>query len=117
MLRAFSELTHPTGHVSDTALSDGIPNTIKIGQSVECVVDKLYYRQPVAYADESQRFLIEQGLDLGGEFLLLHQCKSESTLAHSIANSALNRNLVAGPGRGHGEDGTTTTTSKRHFVG
>ncbi|OCT49814.1 hypothetical protein CLCR_07079 [Cladophialophora carrionii] len=68
MLRAYDELTSPTGAVRDDGKSDGANGTVKTGQSVECVVDKLFYRQPVAYADESQRFLIEQAIDMNGEW-------------------------------------------------
>lgn len=69
MLRAYDELTSPTGEVTSITHSDGVLNTVKTGQCVECVVDQLYYRQPVPYADASQRFLIEQGLDVeNGKF-------------------------------------------------
>jgi hypothetical protein len=71
MVAAYSELISPTGELCTTGkiTSNGAQGVVKVGQSVECVVDKLYYRQPVAYADESQKFLIEQGLDMqDGEF-------------------------------------------------
>jgi 15-hydroxyprostaglandin dehydrogenase (NAD) len=67
LLRAFDELTSPTGAIATPSLSDGVPNQIKTGEAVEGVVDKLYYRKPVEYADESQRFCIETAaLDLEG---------------------------------------------------
>src|ERR1700744_4328779 len=68
MVRAYDELTSPSGAVSSDGKSDGENGVVKTGQSVECVVDKLFYRQPVAYADESQQFLIEQAVDMKGEF-------------------------------------------------
>ncbi|KIW70103.1 hypothetical protein PV04_02409 [Phialophora macrospora] len=66
MVRAYDELTSSTGAVTPDGKSDGANGVVKTGQAVECVVDKLFYRQPVAYADESQRFLIEQALDMNG---------------------------------------------------
>lgn len=60
MVRAYDELTSDTGAVGQDGKSDGKDGEVKAGQSVECVVDKLFYRQPVPYADESQEFLIEQ---------------------------------------------------------
>ncbi|KAJ9616328.1 hypothetical protein H2200_000046 [Cladophialophora chaetospira] len=66
MLRTYDELLSPTGHVDQDKKSDGQPDIIKTGQSVECALDRLYYRQPVEYADESQRFLVENGLDMNG---------------------------------------------------
>ncbi len=66
MLRAYDELTSPTGKIASAAHSDGVADSIKTGQCVECVVDKLFYRQPVPYADDSQKFLIEQAIDTNG---------------------------------------------------
>lgn len=61
MLRAYDELTDDHGRVDKTdGKSDGPDGTVKAGQSVECVVDRLFYRKPVDYADASQRFLIEE---------------------------------------------------------
>jgi hypothetical protein len=74
MVRAYDELTSPTGAVTPDGKSDGENGVVKTGQSVECVVDKLFYRQPVAYADESQRFLIEQALDMNGACVRLLLC-------------------------------------------
>ncbi|OAP64370.1 hypothetical protein AYL99_00342 [Fonsecaea erecta] len=64
MVRAYAELISETGRVAQDGRSDGVDGVVKTGQSVECVVDRLFYRRPVDYADESQRFLIEQSLDL-----------------------------------------------------
>ncbi|ETI19723.1 hypothetical protein G647_08736 [Cladophialophora carrionii CBS 160.54] len=80
MLRAYDELTSPTGAVRDDGKSDGANGTVKTGQSVECVVDKLFYRQPVAYADESQRFLIEQAVDMNGVWWQGMRARMESQI-------------------------------------
>ncbi|KIV97383.1 hypothetical protein PV10_01139 [Exophiala mesophila] len=61
MLRAYDELTDERGRVDKSdGKSDGEDGVVKAGQSVECVVDRLFYRKPVDYADESQKFLIEE---------------------------------------------------------
>jgi NAD(P)-dependent dehydrogenase (short-subunit alcohol dehydrogenase family) len=61
MVRAYRELTDEEGRVAPDGQSDGVDRQIKAGQGVECVVDKLYYRRhALPYADESQRFLVEQ---------------------------------------------------------
>jgi 15-hydroxyprostaglandin dehydrogenase (NAD) len=59
IVRAFMELIDETGTVEQDGLSDGENGVVKTGCAVEAVVDKLYYRKPVDFADESQRFLIE----------------------------------------------------------
>ena len=59
LMRAYDELIDEQGGVQQDERSDGENGMVKIGQSVEVVVDKLYYRKPVEFADESQRFLIE----------------------------------------------------------
>ncbi|OQV00038.1 hypothetical protein CLAIMM_05592 isoform 3, partial [Cladophialophora immunda] len=64
MVRAYAELISEAGRVEQDGRSEGVDGVVKTGQSVECVVDRLFYRKPVEYADESQRFLIEQSLDL-----------------------------------------------------
>ncbi|KAK5051487.1 hypothetical protein LTR84_003139 [Exophiala bonariae] len=60
MVRAYEELISEDGAVAQDGKSDGPNGVVKAGQSVECVVEKLFYRHPVPYADESQEFLIEQ---------------------------------------------------------
>lgn len=60
MVRAYDELISETGAVAQDGKSDGKDGQVKVGQSVECSVDKLFYRDPVPYADESQKYLIEQ---------------------------------------------------------
>lgn len=66
MARAIDELISETGEVMQDGLSDGKDGVIKTGQSVECVIDKLLYRSPVEYPDDSQRFLIEESLTKDG---------------------------------------------------
>jgi len=60
MVRAYDELISETGTVAQDGKSDGKDGQVKTGQSVECSVDRLFYRDPVSYADESQKFLVEQ---------------------------------------------------------
>lgn len=66
VMRAIDELIAQDGHVEQDGLSDGKGGEVKVGQSVEVVVKKLYYRAPYEYADESQKFLTEQALTLDG---------------------------------------------------
>lgn len=66
ILRALDELMDGGGKVVQDGKSDGIDGAVKTGQSVECVVQKLYYRKPVEYADESQEFLIEESIKPDG---------------------------------------------------
>jgi hypothetical protein len=64
MVRAYDELISATGAVAQDGKSDGANDVVKTGQAVECVVDKLFYRQPVDYPDESQKFCIDGALDV-----------------------------------------------------
>ena len=54
-----------------TVLSDGERGKAKNGECVECTLDRLYYRRPVEYANDSQRWMIEEtgegGLWVGGK--------------------------------------------------
>ena len=59
LMRAYDELIDEKGSIQQDGKSDGVNGVVKRGQSVEVVVDKLFYRKPVEFADESQRFLIE----------------------------------------------------------
>ena len=59
LMRAYDELMDEKGSIQQDGKSDGQNEVVKTGQSVEVVLDKLYYRKPVEFADESQRFLIE----------------------------------------------------------
>lgn len=58
--RAYDELIDEHGRVEQDGKSDGKDGQVKAGKAVECVVDRLYYRRAVEFADESQQFLIEQ---------------------------------------------------------
>ncbi|KEF57128.1 uncharacterized protein A1O9_07318 [Exophiala aquamarina CBS 119918] len=60
LVRAYDELISDTGTVVQDGKSDGKDGQVKAGQSVECSVDRLFYRDPVPYPDESQKFLVEQ---------------------------------------------------------
>jgi 15-hydroxyprostaglandin dehydrogenase (NAD) len=60
MMRAYDELMAEKGHVVQDGKSDGKDGVVKTAQTVECVVDKLFYRDPVAPADESQAFLVRE---------------------------------------------------------
>ena len=59
LMRAYDELIDEKGSIQQDGKSDGENGVVKRGQSVEVVVDKLFYRKPVEFADESQKFLIE----------------------------------------------------------
>ena len=64
--RAFSELIDEDGKVEQDGKSEGEHGVVKTGQAVEVVVDNLFYRKPVEYPDESQRFLIEESIKPDG---------------------------------------------------
>ncbi len=66
LMRAYDELIDEKGSIQQDGKSDGEDGVAKTGQSVEVVVDKLFYRKPVKFADESQRFLIEDAHDPNG---------------------------------------------------
>ena len=65
MCRAYDELADVDGKVVQDGKSDGKDGEVKAGQSVECVVDKLFYRTHVPPADESQAFLLKESGDDG----------------------------------------------------
>jgi 15-hydroxyprostaglandin dehydrogenase (NAD) len=58
--RAIRELSDDDGVVNQDGKSDGKNGEVKTGQVVECVIDKLYYREGLPFADESEKFLIEE---------------------------------------------------------
>lgn len=66
LMRAYDELIDEKGSIQQDGKSDGENGVVKTGQSVEVVVDKLFYRKPVEFADESQRFLIEDAHNPNG---------------------------------------------------
>ncbi|KAJ9645626.1 hypothetical protein H2204_001207 [Knufia peltigerae] len=69
MNRAYDELISEDGTVQQDGKSDGRNNKIKAGKCVECVVDRLYYRRGVEFADKSQKFLIEESFHPDGVWM------------------------------------------------
>jgi 15-hydroxyprostaglandin dehydrogenase (NAD) len=65
MMRAYDELIDVGGKVSQDGKSDGEDGKVKTAKSVECVIDRLFYRTPVAPADESQAFLVAEATEDG----------------------------------------------------
>ena len=59
IMRAYDELIDGQGNVEADGRSDGKHGVVKTAQSVECALDRLYYREHVAPPDDSQRFVIE----------------------------------------------------------
>lgn len=64
--RAFDELTDADGKVQQDGKSEGKDGVIKSGQSVECALDRLFYRTPYAPPDESQKFMAEDAVKIDG---------------------------------------------------
>ncbi|KIW19243.1 hypothetical protein PV08_03537 [Exophiala spinifera] len=69
MNRAYDELISDDGTVAQDGKSDGRDGSVKAGKCVECVVDRLYYRRGVDFADESQRFCIEESFRPDGVWM------------------------------------------------
>lgn len=65
MMRAYDELTEVEGKVAGDGKSDGVDGVVKTAMSVECVLDRLYYRTHVPPADESQAFLVDEATEDG----------------------------------------------------
>lgn len=65
VVRAWMELIDDEGRVQEDGKSEGKNSEIKRGQTVECSIDRLFYRQEVEAPDEGQRFLKEAAL-VGG---------------------------------------------------
>jgi 15-hydroxyprostaglandin dehydrogenase (NAD) len=65
MLRAYDELMDVEGRVGQDGKSEGEDGKVKTAQSVECVIDKLFYRTHVPPADESQDFLVREAHEDG----------------------------------------------------
>ena len=57
--RAIDELISETGTVNQDGKSDGKHGQVKVGQSVEIVVDRLYYRTPQSSPHEAQKFALD----------------------------------------------------------
>ena len=63
--RAIDECISEKGEIVQDSKSDGKNGEVKVAQSLEVAVDKLYYRTHVPFADESQRFIIEEATEDG----------------------------------------------------
>ncbi|ETN42566.1 uncharacterized protein HMPREF1541_01723 [Cyphellophora europaea CBS 101466] len=64
--RAYEELVDDHGKVQQDGKSDGKDGVVKVGQSVEVALDKLYYRKHVEPPDESQRFMVQDSISPTG---------------------------------------------------
>ncbi|QDS71794.1 hypothetical protein FKW77_009418 [Venturia effusa] len=65
MMRAYDELIDVDGKVVGDGKSDGKDGVVKTAMSVECVVDRLFYRTHVEPPDESQAFLVKEATEDG----------------------------------------------------
>lgn len=66
------ELIDEDGRVEQDGGSDGVDGVTKTGMCVEGVVEKLYYREEVESADESQEFLRAQ-VEEGGLWSVMYE--------------------------------------------
>lgn len=85
MVRAFEELMDEEGKVAQDGKSDGKDGVVKTAQAVECALDKLYYREPVAAPDESQEFMVKDSVDPKGVWA-------------TTVNEVLRQRMAAGEG-------------------
>ena len=53
------------GKVVADGISDGVDGTVKTAMSVECVVDKLFYRTHVPPPDGSQEYMVREATEDG----------------------------------------------------
>jgi len=65
VMRAYDELIDLEGNVEKDGKSNGKDGEMKTAQSVECVVEKLFYRTHVQPVDESQEFLVKEAEEGG----------------------------------------------------
>lgn len=65
MMRAYDELIEVEGKVAQDGISDGQDGVVKTAMSVECVVDRLFYRTHVPPPDESQEFMVREATEDG----------------------------------------------------
>ena len=65
IMRAFDELIDESGRVESDGKSQGMDGVPKNGCAVECVIDELFYREPVNYANASQEWLTDQSREEG----------------------------------------------------
>lgn len=64
--RAFDEMIDAEGKVQQDGKSNGKDGVIKTGQSIECAMDRLYYRTHYDPPDESQKYFLEDALKTDG---------------------------------------------------
>lgn len=93
MTRAFMELIAEDGRVAQDGKSDGKDGKVKVGQAVECVLDKLYYRKQVEYADESQKWMVEQSHTPDGVWMrgIMEMVKNGALQAEAASTKYLQR--------------------------
>ncbi|KAE9986282.1 hypothetical protein EG327_004406 [Venturia inaequalis] len=65
MMRAYDELIEVEGRVVGDGKSDGEDGVVKTAMSVECVVDRLFYRTHVEPPDKSQAYLVKEATEDG----------------------------------------------------
>ena len=65
IMRAFDELIDLDGWVKPDSLSDGKEGEVKWGCAVEASVNHLYYRDHVEFADQSQKWVVDQSRENG----------------------------------------------------
>lgn len=65
MMRAYDELIEVDGKVVGDGKSDGKDGVVKTAMSVECVLDRLFYRTHVEPPDESQGYLVKEATEDG----------------------------------------------------
>jgi 15-hydroxyprostaglandin dehydrogenase (NAD) len=65
IVRAFNELIDEGGRVEGDGKSQGKNGIVKAGCAVECSVDELFYREPVEYANASQKWITDQSREEG----------------------------------------------------
>ncbi|KIV92297.1 hypothetical protein PV10_06749 [Exophiala mesophila] len=59
--RGIDELIDLEGKVNQDGKSEGQDGVIKVGQVIETARDRVWYRDHIPFADDSQRFCMEQG--------------------------------------------------------
>jgi 15-hydroxyprostaglandin dehydrogenase (NAD) len=65
IMRAFNELIDESGRIEADGKSQGEDGVVKSGCAVECVIDELFYRDPVQYANASQEWVTDQAREEG----------------------------------------------------
>ena len=65
LCRVLDECISESGEVEQDGKSDGKNGDVKVGQTVEGVLDRLYYREHTSFADESQEFCCKEATEDG----------------------------------------------------